>query len=325
MITTAIGSVPWTDPKTAVEKTWNAVTVPFWPQLPKRVWYELMIPQFAEGLPGVVFDDGGKKVVCRKDEEAMWEFWSDPTAAGRISRAFAAGLYAALEEAALQKPNSFKTQTTGPITFCCSVQKEDGTPIIADGALREAAWMLLAQKAVWQVGQFKRHSRKIYHFFDEPVMAAWGAYPTLTPQLVVEALRFVFATLKEAHPDVMVGLHCCGNTDWGLVLSAEPDVLSFDAFNYGETLLLYGDALAAHAERSGVFAVGIVPTDAAVADVSCQQLVQKAQDLIDSIVQKAGQQASFILTPSCGAGSLNEEMGQRVFNLLQEVGDILRA
>jgi len=325
LITTAIGSVPWIDAETAVDKTWNTVTVPFWPQLPKRVWYELMIPQFAEGLPGVVFDDVGKKVICRKEEAALEGFWSDLTAVGRISRAFAAGLYAALERAARQKPDSFKTQTTGPVTFCCSVQQEDGTPIIADSALREAAWMLLAQKAVWQVAQFKQHSRKIYHFFDEPVMAAWGAYPTLTPQLVVEALRFVFATLKEAHPDVLVGLHCCGNTDWGLVLSAEPDVLSFDAFNYGETLLLYGDALAAHAERGGVFAVGIVPTDAAVVNVSCQQLAHKARDLIDRIAHKAGQQASFILTPSCGAGSLNEQMAQRVFSLLQEVSAVLRA
>jgi len=325
LITTAIGSVPWKTPDSAIEKTWNAVSVPFWPQLPKRRWRELMIPQFAENLPGVLFDDEGKRVLCRYDSGELERFWNSPDEGGAISEEAAAGLHAALKKAQKERPKAFKTHTTGPVTFCLSVTQPDGTPIMGNAALREAAWMLLAQKAIWQVRAFGRFCEKVYHFFDEPALAALGANPALTPQLVREALTFVQTTLKAACPDVISGLHCCGNTDWGLVLSTEPDLLSFDAFNYGQTLLLYPEAVRAHAARGGLFALGAVPTDEAAAKVSLHQIVKVAENLMERLSEKAGQKIEAILTPACGAGSLPEATAERVFSLLQDVAAILRA
>jgi len=324
LISTAIGSAPWTDPEVAIEKTWSSVDIPFWVQLPKRDWRELMIPQYAEGMPGVVFDDAARQVVCRHDAEALERFWASPEEFGMISRDCAAGLHAALQRLQNHPVTTFKVQTTGPVTFCCSVCQEDGTPIIADSALREAAWMLLAQKAIWQVRLFSPHSGGIIHFFDEPVLAALGANPSLTPQLVRDALTFVFETVKAACPDTTVGVHCCGNTDWELVLSTQPDILSFDAYYYGETLLLYPDALAEHAARGGWLAFGIVPTDETVAQVEVDELVEKFRHLQRRLEEKTGSRFKTLLTPACGTGSLSEQLAERVFLMLQEVAAALR-
>lgn len=325
MITTAIGSVPYTDPDTALKKTWSFVNLPFWPQLPKRFWRELMIPQFAEGMPGVEFDDEARTVVCRYDATELERFWSSPEKTGAISPLNAAGLHAALKKVQKHTYPAFKVQTTGPVTFCLSVYQRDGSPIMGNPTLREAAWMLLAQKAIWQVRSFGRYCDKIYHFFDEPVLASFGANPSLTPELIKQALGFVFDTLRTACPDVTIGIHCCGNTDWAMVLSTRPDILSFDAFYYGDTILLYGEELKEHFLRGGTLALGIVPTDETVDAVDSSELAEKAKNLTDRIAEKVKTDVDIILTPACGTGSLTEQLAERVFNLLYDVAVVLRA
>ena len=39
----------------------------------------------------------------------------------------------------------------------------------------------------------------------------------------------------------LAGVHCCGNTEWPILIDAGVDILNFDAFDYGDTILLYPD------------------------------------------------------------------------------------
>ncbi len=58
-------------------------------------------------------------------------------------------------------------------------------------------------------------------------------------------------------------MHCCGNTEWSILIDAGVDILNFDAFDYGDTILLYPDALKAYLKAGKALAFGVVPTNSA--------------------------------------------------------------
>ena len=74
---------------------------------------------------------------------------------------------------------------------------------------------------------------------DEPYLCSFGSAFVNVPRSrrdrghrrgAVEAIH------KEG---ALAGLHCCGNTDWSLVLSTALDVINFDAYEYFQGLSLY--------------------------------------------------------------------------------------
>ena len=65
MKTTAIGSLPLTDAKEACRLVLeNGIDIPFWPQLPKRDFRELMNAQYSEGMPCLKIDESEKRIWC---------------------------------------------------------------------------------------------------------------------------------------------------------------------------------------------------------------------------------------------------------------------
>ena len=95
-------------------------------------------------------------------------------------------------------------------------------------------------------------------------------------------------TRQAAAGPVTLGIHCCGNTDWSLLLNAPIDILSFDSYGYFESLRLYDRALAQYLARGGWLAWGLVPTGrktlsrrprTACGSVFRQQVTQLAEDL----------------------------------------------
>ena len=61
----------------------------------------------------------------------------------------------------------------------------------------------------------------------------------------------------------LAGVHCCGNTEWPILIDASVDIINFDALDYGETILLYPEPMKAHLKAGKVLAFGIVPTNSA--------------------------------------------------------------
>ncbi|MCL5959486.1 MAG: methionine synthase, partial [Chloroflexi bacterium] len=231
----------------------------------------------------------------------------------------AAGLHAmlALLEASGRRPLAAKGQITGPISLGLQVTDGNLKPLLYDDIAFDAVSKHLRlvakamEKALGQVGQ------TTIVFFDEPYLHALGsALFSVSEAQVVGGLEEAFGGLS-----CLKGIHCCGNTDWSVVLSTSLDILSFDAYRYAETLALYPDDVKRFLERGGILAWGIVPADALLLqNENVPSLIAKLLDAMQSLVGKGVSREMLLnqclITPSCGLGSLPIPAAERALGLL---------
>ena len=337
LTTTGIGSVPLADPDEAAAFVFEAdVSIPFWPQLPKRDFREQMIPQYAEAMPCVRIEtDEGRTVFDPSDRygelEQFYEaFLSENLEPFAITEQSAAGFHAFERMAGGRTWPVVKGQVTGPITFTTGIADNDKKPLYGDAELRDAAVKLLTRKAQWQIGRLAPlASERVLIFVDEPVLAAYGssAYLHISEEDVRGMLGEVFAAIREA--GAVTGIHVCGNSDWGVVIRSGVDVVNFDAYQYGSTIALYGDDVRALLDRGGSIAWGIVPTTPAVADETTDSLARRLDECFAALeargLPRDALRRRAVLTPSCGAGNLSPDEARRVFRLLRELRELLAA
>jgi transposase InsO family protein len=185
-------------------------------------------------------------------------------------------------------------------------------------------------KCRWQIRKFRQFAERVICFIDEPILSAFGSstYVSVTRDDIVEKLGEV---IEAVHAEgALAGVHCCGNTEWPIVMDAGADIVNFDAFDYGDTVALYPEAVKRHLESGKVLAWGIVPTNSAkIQAQTAQHLVAKLLSLVDNLAHAAGVDRELILrqamlTPSCGTGSLPVADAERVFSTLRETRELMR-
>ncbi|NJD61263.1 MAG: methionine synthase [Deltaproteobacteria bacterium] len=328
---TGVGSLPHTDPAKAVRLVLSCFhDVPCWPQLPRRAFLESMYVQYAAGLPGAsiegerLYVEGGEE--AQGDTEIFYErFLSGDAASFAIPAERAAGLYALLSSAEGAYP-AVKGQVTGPVSFGLTVSDRKKKPIFYDPVVRDVLVKHLLRVAQWQVSVLSRLSRTVILVLDEPYLASVGsAIVSLDREEVIGCLNEIFDGL----PGVLCGVHCCANTDWGLVLSSRAGYLSFDAYGYVDSLLLYPEEVGAFLHRGGKLAFGIVPTSA---EGILRETPETLAARMDSILGKFESRGiardavirSAFLTPACGLGTLQEEEAEGAARLARDLSRLLR-
>jgi len=183
----------------------------------------------------------------------------------------------------------------------------------------------LAMKCRWQIRKFSKYADRVICFIDEPILSAFGSstYVSVTRDDVVAKLAEVVDAVHAENG--LAGVHCCGNTEWSILIDAGVDLVNFDAFDYGETIALYPDAVKRHIESGKALAWGIVPTNSAkIKSQTADTLVAKFNGLVDNLAAKTGLSREIILrqaavTPSCGTGSLPIADAELVFATLRDV------
>ncbi len=109
-------------------------------------------------------------------------------------------------------------------------------------------------------------------------------------------------------------------------MEANIDILNFDAYNFSHTLRLYKDGLYSFLEKGGILAFGIVPSSEKIEDETANslndRLKRELKSLVDCGIDPAFLQ-NFLITPSCGLGSLSCEIAERVINTTKELSRIL--
>jgi len=333
-VVTGIGSVPFTNIDAACRMIVRSCSaMPYVPQFLKIDFRENMFVQFSENLPCMAIDYGNCKVVCDAAtgrEDALAMFYEQLSCASydhfKISGHFSKGFHALLEAARDGQNEYIKTQVTGPVTYLLSITDKARKSIICDRELVEAITLGLAMKALWQAGEIRQAGKKSVIFFDEPSLCDIGsAYMPVSSQQVRCILDSLSGFIRERDTNALLGLHCCGNTDWEMVFDLGFDIISFDVYGFGDRVAWYPDSLKRFLDKGGILALGIVPTSEYKDTMQEEHLYEHALGVVKSL-EKGGINPEALLqrtlfTPSCGMGPLAESSAVRIMEL---VGNLAR-
>jgi methionine synthase II (cobalamin-independent) len=327
---TGIGSMPHTNPDEACATIMRYFPdVPFWPQLSRRSPKENMVVQFSEGFPGVVME--GDKIHIEQSagfesqvEQIYIDSEQDNAREYSVSRECGAGLHAFLSK--VENSKIVKGQVTGPLTWGLTVTRQDGLGILYDDTLAETAAKFLRLKASWQENTLREISPNPIIFVDEPYLVSLGSVFTPIPEEKVPVL--LEETLKGIKG--IKGLHCCGNTNWSVVLDIAIDILSFDAYNYASSLSTHSDKVKSFLARGGTIAWGIVPNDEEVlANESLPSLRDRLEEAMAPFSRNGVEFKQIIaqglITPSCGLDALSPEAADQALELTAKLSSELRS
>lgn len=332
-LATGIGSMPHKDTQQALRVVFdNFREVPFWPQLPRRDFRENMYVQFSQGMPAVEVDMAGEALRARTGENVLVEaeafyvrYLAEDPSLFALAPDYAAGLYAFRgAQAELKGCRWVKGQVTGPISFGLKVTDQKMRPILYDDTLRDVLVKHVARSAQWQERVLSELGEPLT-FVDEPSLSLIGAsVVALNHDQVVCDLEEVYSSIRG-----IKGTHCCGNTDWSLLLQTSVDIISLDAYTYAENLALFAGDVRRFLDRGGVIAWGIVPTiEEVVAEETVDHLSAKLVSAMQLLVKKGIDREQILqqalVTPACGLGPLSVPAAERAAALTRGVSARLR-
>ncbi len=342
---TAIGSMPFEDPKYAVKVSLTKLNnCPIWPQLPRLGLHEQMEVQYSEGIPCRKLDYEKSRMYLDTSEdysEAFAEFYESYMAAVEgdgdfssmaISEEFSKGIYA-LEAALKEKGEKLpfvKVHVTGPCSFALTVVDENKRALFYNEEFKDVITKALAMKARWQIQKFRPYAENVICFIDEPILSAFGSstYVSVKREDVVATLKEVVEAVQAE--GALAGVHCCGNTEWSILIDAGVDMINFDAFAYAHTICMYADQVKAHLESGKMLAWGVVPTSKIIQEQTVETLETQLEKGMDDLVAATGLSKELIarqalITPSCGTGSLDIPDAEKVFELTYALSEKMKA
>jgi hypothetical protein len=330
---TMIGSMPQTDGESACRQVFEHLKeIPAWPQLPRRSYLENMYVQYSQGFPGVVVGRDRIMVDRNLDLDGMLEklysaYLDNDYSRYPITGDYAEGLKYFLTYTG-KSVRAVKGQITGPVSWGMTVADNNGKAVAYDDVLADAAAKLLKLRATWMEKELQKISRHTLIFLDEPYLHSIGsAFFTLSREKVVSLIGEVFSGIEG-----LKGIHCCGNTDWSVVLSTGLDILSFDTYNYAASLPLYNQDVKRFINRGGVIAWGVVPNEAPnLAKETVSTLLERLEEAIAPFTRQ-GTEIPFrqmitqgLLTPSCTLASLTPEAAGQALALLVDLSTRVRS
>lgn len=338
LLATGVGSLPHADVSGACALIARTVPqTPFWPQLPKHSILESMNVQVSPGLPflkveeikGEVFFDATLDQ-ARELEAAYQSYLTADETSYAIPAAYAGGLEGMvgyLKGNQVLPLRFFKGQIVGPVTFGLSVQDNDGKSLIHNEVAFDAVMKGLLLRGRWIIRRMKKICEEVILFIDEPGLSGYGsAFFSVDASTITGRLNEMIEEFQAQ--GVRVGVHCCGNTDWSLLLRTKADIINFDAWSFFERFSLYPEALNDFLSRHGVLAWGIVPTSEFTGKETVEVLKEKLEREFHELKSRGISQEILrersLLTTSCGMGLMSVEDAEKAMGLLAELSRRMR-
>jgi len=340
-LTTHVGSVPHVDPTALTHHLTSLLDIPCWLQLPRRNYLENIYTQYAATLPGAVVDAQKEKAVMHTDAadfDAQLETFyqsviDDDLDHFALTRDCTLGFFTLLDELKSKPAAWVKGQVMGPISFGLTVTDQNLRASLYNEMMADALVKNMSMNARWQIRQLKTVGENVIMFVDEPYMASFGsAFISLSRE---QALAYMNEVYDAVHAEgALVGVHCCGNTDWGLLLDSKADILNLDAFSFLENLALYPTELRLFLDRGGAVCWGIVPNDERLRSESPASLAKRVRDGLQLVHAKAASRGVRIsvdelaerslIAPVCGLGSTTVEIAEEAFEKTSAMSAILK-
>ena len=330
---TGIGSVPHTDIGSAWESVCeNFSDIPFWPQLPMLRKTEEMNFQYIESFPGLSAEKN-KLIVDTSSEgtaEEIEEFYLNADRENLeyfgITEKHSLGLWTVKKALSdVHDIRAIKGQVLGPISLGLQATDQDLKSIIYNDIFRDVIITDIKFKARWMEERLREISKNTMIILDEPYLSFVGsAFCSLQKEEVGWLLNQCVDLLQG-----LKGIHCCSNADWGFLMGLNMDIISFDAYQYGDRLVLYGDDLDRFLERGGMISWGLVPTsDENIEKESSATLMARFEKLLKLLERKGFERERIlqrsIITPSCGLGSSRVDACEKAHSMTRELSLSLR-
>jgi hypothetical protein len=257
LATTAMGIMPHDDIDEALKLAFT-MDIPFWPQLPRVSFREDMYVQAMENFPGVRIDEAGGRLFVDTDsfledipeylkKEKDPDFFRLSAGHSRVYRSFL--------DMDLSSYRSIRGQVISPISLSLRIPDENGKPIVYNDEIRSLAFSYIRNKVNVQYEELAQKNGRAFVWIDDPgleaIFSAMCGYDNLKAK---EELTLFFEGVEGPR-----GLHLCGRPDWDFLLSLNIEILSFNAYAFGDVFVTY-DRVKEFIENGNIVSWGIVPT-----------------------------------------------------------------
>ncbi len=258
---TGIGSLPFVDPDEAIDfVAAHAPQVPFWPELGRRGATGGMLEHaLAPAMPVLRAGGPGRFALDAPDVD---RFVTRLAAASPEPDEHAAPGFAAFTRAADEHrfagALALKGQLAGPITLAWSIEV-NGRPATESAPVLTALVEHCERSARAQVEVLARYGLPVLVVLDEPALGL------VTSGAALPEAPAILATIAERlrAEGAIVGVHCCGAVDAGVLGATDPDVVSFDALLPGGPDAGSRGTLGRAWASGTILAFGLAPTDRA--------------------------------------------------------------
>lgn len=338
-----IGSLPHHNIDAALAFSFQ-MDIPFLPQIPIRNPWEYMIAQALEGMAGLeVEKDGsvsldlnvwqGRSHALNERLLAAFSTMSvrpDAFESFEPSAATSSGWQPFLWELSERGAKLAKIQIAGPLTAQWALAAKDGSSISRNNEVTSQIYKLVLARALAMCRRLQRGGIQPVLYLDEPALYGFSAADGRNALALHELKIIVQALRKEG---VIVGLHCCSDTDWSAVLALDLNLLSIDAGLSLKSLLQYNVPLDHFLRAGGKLSLGVIPTTRSIENplrkTDPKAIHAEVLDSLESAFALWPGRAKEILrdslyTPACGLALLSTSDAENVLAALVDFGQYAR-
>jgi hypothetical protein len=288
-----------------------------------------MYAQAMENFPGIVIDEENRRILVDsvKFMDDLPDYLEKETSPDlfRLSPEFSL-VYRRFLSLDLSSYKAIRGQMISPVSAGLKITDESGKPIAYNDDMRAVLFSFIQKKVNVQYGELAKRNRNAFVWLDDPGL-----------QFVFNAMCGYDATRAKAELteffngiDGPRGLHLCGNPDWDFLFSLPLEIVSFNAYAFGDVVATY-DSVKRFIEGGNIISWGIVPTlTKEFAEEGVESIITRLSAMWRALEKKgvsreAILQNSLVAPATCNLMNIDKTatVGS-AFQLLREVSRSLR-